>query len=115
MRPVSPEQRLQQQRVELIYVISEQTARRIRHYSSSFMKLGGNRVGKSGCPPAVPSFHVDSDHLQTRWYTLTGNMHRFKLTIRIGPQHGVLRRATTGTRTFEMGVNSGHLQPGGAL
>ena len=79
---MSQDQRLQQQRFELKYVISEQKARRIRDYLSSFLELDSNCVGKSDFSYAVHSLYVDSDHLQTYWDTLNGNKNRFKLRIR---------------------------------
>ncbi len=100
---------------KLNYVISEQIARRIRDYASSFMELGGNCVGKADCPQAGQSFYVDSDHLQTRWDTLNRNKNRFRLTIRLGPLHVNLCRVATGTGTFEMGVGLGDLQFGGTV
>ncbi len=79
---MSQDQRIQQQRFELKYVIGEQKARRIRDYIGSFLELDKNCVGKSDFSYAVHSLYIDSDHLQTYWDTLNGNKNRFKLRIR---------------------------------
>ncbi len=79
---MSQDQRLQQQRFELKYVISEQKARRVRDYVSSFLELDKNCVGKPDLSYWVHSLYVDSDGLQTYWDTLNGNKNRFKLRIR---------------------------------
>ena len=79
---MSQDQRLQQQRFELKYVIGEQKARRIRDYISSFLELDKNCVGKSDFSYAVHSLYIDSDDLQTYRDTLNGTKNRFKLRIR---------------------------------
>ena len=79
---MAQDHRLQQQRFELKYVISEQKARRIRNYISSFLELDENCAGKSDFSYAVHSLYIDSDHLQTYWDTINGNKNRFKLRIR---------------------------------
>jgi len=79
---MSQDHRLQQQRFELKYVISEQKARCIRDYISSFLELDENCVGKSDFSYAVHSLYIDSDNLQTYWDTINGNKNRFKLRIR---------------------------------
>jgi hypothetical protein len=79
---MSQDHRLPQQRFELKYVISEQKARRIRDYVSSFLELDEHCVGKSDFSYAVHSLYIDSDNLQTYWDTINGNKNRFKLRIR---------------------------------
>jgi hypothetical protein len=79
---MSQDQRLQQQRFELKYVIGEQKARRIRDYISSFLELDKNCVGKPNLSYAVHTLYIDSDHLQTYRDTLNGSKNRFKLRIR---------------------------------
>ncbi len=79
---MSQDQRLQQQRFELKYVIGEQKARRIRDYISSFLELDKNCVGKPDFSYPVHTLYIDSDHLQTYWDTLNGNKNRFKLRVR---------------------------------
>jgi hypothetical protein len=79
---MAQDHRLQQQRFELKYVISEQKARSIRNYISSFLELDENCAGKSDFSYAVHSLYIDSDHLQTYWDTINGNKNRFKLRIR---------------------------------
>jgi hypothetical protein len=109
---VSQDQQLQQQRVELNYVVSEQRTRRISDYASYFVKLGKTSVGKSDGSHAVHGLCVDSDHRQTYSDTLNGNKHPFKL--RICPRRPLVdcSRVATGAGALETAVNLGNLRPG---
>jgi hypothetical protein len=76
------DQRLQAQRFELKYIISESQAVQIRQYVTSFLELDEHGVGQPDLSYPVHSLYLDSADLQTYWATINGNLHRFKLRIR---------------------------------
>jgi hypothetical protein len=74
--------RIQSSRFELKYVVSEEKARQVRRYVSSFLDLDENCVGKPNLSYPVHSVYVDSDEMTTYWDTINGSKNRFKLRIR---------------------------------
>jgi hypothetical protein len=110
---MSQDQRLQQQRFELKYVISEQKARPIRGYVRSFLELDRNCVGKSDFSRAVHSLYVDCD-LGLRWPVgSTTRAQRFGPSRTVGAADGVVR--ANEESALDRAVNLGSLQPGASV
>jgi len=82
-----PEDRMQRQRFELKYRISEEWALRIRGFVSSYLQLDENGVGKPDLSYPVHSLYLDSDDLFTYWRTVNGDRNRFKLRLRFYNAH----------------------------
>jgi SPX domain protein involved in polyphosphate accumulation len=74
--------RLQAQRFELKYIISERQARQVRQFVTSFLELDENCLGRPELSYPVHSLYLDSSDLGTYWDTINGNKNRFKLRIR---------------------------------
>jgi hypothetical protein len=74
--------RLQLQRLELKYLISEQTALGVRDFVRSYLELDEYGLGKPNNSYAIHSLYLDSDELRTYWDTINGNKNRFKLRLR---------------------------------
>ena len=73
--------RLQLQRLELKYLISEEKAQGIREFVRSYLDLDEN-ADPTDYSYNVHSLYLDSDDLRTYWWTINGNKNRFKLRIR---------------------------------
>lgn len=74
--------KMQQQRFELKYKISEDTALRVRDFVSSFLVPDEFAEGKPNFSYPVHSLYLDSDDMRLYWDTINGNKNRFKLRLR---------------------------------
>jgi hypothetical protein len=74
--------RMQQQRFELKYLITEEMALRVRDFVRCFLEFDEYSVGKVNYSYPVHSLYLDSDDLQLYWQTINGNKNRFKLRLR---------------------------------
>jgi SPX domain protein involved in polyphosphate accumulation len=74
--------KMQQQRFELKYKISEDTAMRVRDFVSSYLIPDEFAEGKPNFSYAVHSLYLDSDDMRLYWDTINGNKNRFKLRLR---------------------------------
>ena len=73
---------MQQSRFELKYLMKEETALRIRDFVQCYLDFDEYSVGKPDNSYEVHSIYLDSDDLQTYWWTINGNRNRFKLRVR---------------------------------
>ena len=78
---------MQQSRFELKYLITEETALRVRDFLQAYIHMGAidldeYSVGKPNLSYPVHSLYLDSQDLTTYWETINGNKNRFKLRIR---------------------------------
>ncbi len=74
--------RLQMQRLEYKYLISEAKALKVREYVRSYLELDEYGVNKPDYSYPIHSLYLDSDQLTTYWETVNGRKNRFKLRIR---------------------------------
>jgi hypothetical protein len=74
--------RMQKQRFELKYLISEDTALMVRDFVKSYLDFDEYSVGKPNYSYPVHSLYLDSDALQLYWETINGNKNRYKLRLR---------------------------------
>src|SRR4030095_12589941 len=74
--------RMQQQRFELKYVITEQVAAPIRDFVSSYLEIDEYGASKPNLSYPVHSLYLDSNDLKTYHQTLNGTKNRFKLRLR---------------------------------
>jgi hypothetical protein len=74
--------RLQQQRFELKYLVEESITLGIRDFVSSYLELDDYSVGQPNFSYPVHSLYLDSDDLQTYHDTVNGSKNRFKLRLR---------------------------------
>ncbi|HLR89596.1 MAG TPA: polyphosphate polymerase domain-containing protein [Balneolaceae bacterium] len=74
--------RLQRQRFELKYFISEEKAQQIRFYVESFLKCDEFGITQPDRSYLVHSIYLDSPNMRTYMDTINGNRNRFKLRIR---------------------------------
>src|SRR5216110_3978995 len=74
--------RMQQSRFELKYLISENTAQRVRDFVRSYLALDEYGVGRPNYSYDVHSLYLDSDSLEIYWRTVNGDKNRFKLRLR---------------------------------
>lgn len=76
------EDRMQRQRFERKYLISEEMASAARDFVSSQLQLDEYGIGKPNLSYPVHSLYLDSDFLATYWMTVNGDKNRFKLRMR---------------------------------
>ncbi len=76
------EDKMQQQRFELKYLINEEVALGIRAFASSYLELDEYAVGKPNNSYVIHSHYLDSDDLRLYWGTINGTKNRFKLRLR---------------------------------
>ncbi|MDI9401875.1 MAG: VTC domain-containing protein [Limisphaerales bacterium] len=76
------EDRMQHQRFELKYLVSEKIAAGIRAYVSSYLELDEFAAGKPNNSYPVHSLYLDTDDLRLYWGTINGTKNRFKLRLR---------------------------------
>ena len=76
------EDKLQAQRYELKYLLTEDTAQRIRDYLSSHLEVDEFAQDKPGYQYPVHSLYLDSPGLKTYWETINGTKNRYKLRLR---------------------------------
>jgi hypothetical protein len=74
--------KMQRQRFELKYRLTEELAVRVREFVASYLLLDENGVGKPDYSYPVHSLYLDSDSLATYWATINGDRNRFKLRLR---------------------------------
>ena len=74
--------RMQQSRFELKYLLTEETAQRMRDFVRGYIGLDEYSVGKEQFSYPVHSLYLDSDDLKTYWWTINGDKNRFKLRLR---------------------------------
>lgn len=74
--------KMQQQRFELKYKISEDTAMRVRDFVSSYLIPDEFAEGKPNFSYPVHSLYLDSDDMRLYWDTINGTKNRFKLRLR---------------------------------
>ncbi len=77
-----PEDKMQQQRFELKYLLTEEIALGIRAFASSYLELDEYAVGKPNNSYTIHSLYLDSDDLRLYWGTINGTKNRFKLRLR---------------------------------
>ena len=81
-----PTDKMQTSRFEQKYIISEDTALRIRDFVRAYLELDENGVGKPEFSYPVHSLYLDSDVLTTYWATINGTKNRYKLRLRFYSQ-----------------------------
>ena len=74
--------RMQEQRYELKYWITEDTAARVREYVQQYLLTDPFSVGQPNLSYPVHSLYLDSEGLDTYWHTVNGDKNRFKLRLR---------------------------------
>jgi len=74
--------RLQLQRLELKYQISEEVALGVRDFVSSYLEVDEFGATRPNLSYPVHSLYLDSPVLTTYHHTINGNKNRFKLRIR---------------------------------
>jgi hypothetical protein len=74
--------RMQKQRFELKYLVTEDTALMVRDFVRSYLDFDEYSVGKPNYSYPVHSLYLDSDALQLYWETINGNKNRYKLRLR---------------------------------
>jgi len=79
--------RMQKQRFELKYLISEETALMVRDFVRSYLDFDEYSVGKPNYSYPVHSLYIDSDRLTLYWDTINGNKNRYKLRLRYYSTH----------------------------
>lgn len=73
---------MQMQRWELKYLISEETALRLRDFVSTYLELDEYGVGRPNLSYIIHNLYLDSDLLDIYWGTINGNKNRYKLRLR---------------------------------
>jgi len=73
---------LQHQRLELKYIVHEQTARSVRDYVCHHLSLDKFGQDRPDLSYPVHSLYLDSDQLALYWHTINGNKNRYKLRLR---------------------------------
>jgi hypothetical protein len=74
--------RLQQQRFELKYIIPDETARTVRDFVSSYLELDEFGATLPDYSYPVHSLYLDSEDLKLYRATINGDKNRFKLRLR---------------------------------
>lgn len=82
-----PRDRLQRQRFEQKYILSEDQAQGVREYVNSHLELDENGIGKPHNSYPVHSLYLDSGLLDTFWATINGDKNRYKLRLRFYDHH----------------------------
>lgn len=73
---------MQASRFELKYLVTEETARRVRDFVLSYLNMDEFSVGKPNYSYPVHSLYLDSKALSIYWSTINGDKNRFKLRLR---------------------------------
>ena len=76
------EDRLQLQRFELKYLVSEDAALSIRQFVAAYLEIDEFAATRPNLSYHVHSLYLDSDTLTHFWTTINGNKNRYKLRIR---------------------------------
>ncbi|HAM70407.1 MAG TPA: hypothetical protein DCM86_02050 [Verrucomicrobiales bacterium] len=74
--------RMQQSRFELKYLISEETALKVRDFVRCYLNMDEFGVGQPNYSYPVHSLYLDSDELTIYWRTINGDKNRYKLRLR---------------------------------
>lgn len=74
--------RLQLQRFELKYLVTETVALSAREFVSSYLVLDENCVGQENYSYFNHSLYLDSSDLRMYWDVINGNRNRYKLRVR---------------------------------
>src|ERR1041385_1587662 len=74
--------RMQQSRFELKYLISENTAQRVRDFVRCYLAMDEYSVGRPNYSYPVHSLYLDSDNLEIYWRTVNGDKNVVKLRLR---------------------------------
>ncbi|MBM3879488.1 MAG: polyphosphate polymerase domain-containing protein [Verrucomicrobia bacterium] len=74
--------RLQLQRLELKYIISEETALAVREFVRAYLSIDEYGLAQPDLAYAIHSLYLDSPRLKTYWDTINGDKNRYKLRIR---------------------------------
>lgn len=74
--------RLQLQRLELKYHVTEDTALSVRDFVRCYLELDENGVDKPNFSYPIHSIYLDSPELTTYRHTINGNKNRLKLRMR---------------------------------
>lgn len=74
--------KMQQQRFEQKYIISEEVALQVRDFVRCYLELDENGIGKPNYSYPVHSLYLDSDDLKLYWTTINGDKNRYKLRLR---------------------------------
>ena len=74
--------RLQRQRFEFKYHLTEEKARRIRDFVRGHLRIDHFSAGQPDFSYPTLSLYLDSESLDTYWHTIAGNPDRFKLRLR---------------------------------
>jgi hypothetical protein len=73
---------MQRQRFEHKYLLSTEQAVRVGDFIDSYLDRDPNGEGRSDHAYRVHSLYLDSDNLDTYWWTINGCKNRFKLRLR---------------------------------
>jgi hypothetical protein len=76
------EDRMQQTRFELKYLLKESVAERVREFARCHLDLDPFGAGLPDYSYPVHSIYLDSDRLEIYWRTVNGDKNRFKLRLR---------------------------------
>ncbi len=74
--------RLQQQRLEFKYLITEDTALAVRDFVSAYLEIDEYGVPRENLSYSIHSLYLDTDDLECYWATINGEKNRFKLRLR---------------------------------
>ncbi len=74
--------RLQHQRFELKYWITEEKARCLREFVRAYLPLDGYGAGQPDSSYPTLSLYLDTGALDTYWHVIAGHKNRFKLRLR---------------------------------
>src|SRR4051812_45838605 len=74
--------RLQSQRYEFKYPITDEKARRIRDFVQAHLEMDEYSANQAALSYPTLSLYLDSDSLDTYWHTIGGSKNRFKLRLR---------------------------------
>lgn len=74
--------RMQKSRFELKYLVTEETALRIRDFVRCYLGMDEFSIGQPNFSYPVHSLYLDSHDLKLYWTTINGDKNRFKLRLR---------------------------------
>lgn len=73
---------MQKSRFELKYLISEETALKVRDFVRCYLAMDEFSIGKPNFSYPVHSLYLDSHDLKLYWTTINGDKNRYKLRLR---------------------------------
>lgn len=74
--------KLQLQRFELKYIISEEVALAVRSFVAAYLEIDEYGATRPNLSYPVHSLYLDSDQFLLYWHTINGNKNRYKLRLR---------------------------------